>query len=121
VKPLPIIKENKMIDKEIKNKLIGAINYSIEETRESINGKHIHIVAGNRIIEAIEEIRLIVKELKESEDCVWQENEDGYWDTECKQSFMLEYDTPVKNGFKFCCYCGSKLIEKHYQPEVDLE
>lgn len=40
----------------------------------------------------------------------------GYrlWDTECGKNhiFAFEDGVPSKNEFKFCPYCGRKLVEK---------
>ena len=41
--------------------------------------------------------------------CKWAEDEDGIWQTDCGNSFVLNNDTPAKNSMQFCCYCGCKL------------
>lgn len=42
--------------------------------------------------------------------CVWREDWDGYWNTDCDHAFVLEADTPTENDMNFCCYCGGELI-----------
>lgn len=45
--------------------------------------------------------------------CTWTYSSDDYssWDTECEQAFCIESETPEKNDFKFCCYCGGRLVQ----------
>lgn len=52
-------------------------------------------------------------------DCKWKENSDGYYETDCGNSFVLMDDTPSDNGMKFCCYCGCALQEELYNGESD--
>ncbi len=63
---------------------------------------------------------LIIGE-KPREKCVWQEDGEFIWNTECKNSFTLlfvpECGTPVENGFIYCTYCGKPLVQRSYQPE----
>lgn len=40
--------------------------------------------------------------------CLWQQDEDGNYDTECGNRFVFIYGTPEDNGFKFCPYCGKE-------------
>jgi len=54
-----------VISNDAKINLIKSIDYAIGETMEMINKKHIHSIAGFRIIDAIEEIRFIVQQEKE--------------------------------------------------------
>lgn len=41
--------------------------------------------------------------------CRWTYDEDGNWETDCGQVFVLEDGTPSDNLMRFCCYCGSAL------------
>ena len=41
--------------------------------------------------------------------CEWKENENGYFDTECSESFEFTADGPKENGFKFCPYCQGRI------------
>jgi hypothetical protein len=47
-------------------------------------------------------------------ECSWKysnEPDEDVWETSCGQLFMLSNeDTPSENGFRFCCYCGKKLV-----------
>ena len=47
--------------------------------------------------------------------CVWTADEhDDYsiWETDCGNTFQLEYDGPEENKMKFCCYCGKLLKQE---------
>lgn len=44
--------------------------------------------------------------------CVWSEDEDGNWQTECGEMFVMLEGTPTQNLMRFCAYCGSPLREK---------
>ena len=47
-------------------------------------------------------------------ECLWKysnEPDEDVWETSCGQLFMLSNEnTPSENGFRFCCYCGNKLV-----------
>ena len=46
--------------------------------------------------------------------CVWSCDNSRYhesWGTACGDEFQFEADGPIKNGMKFCCYCGGMLSE----------
>ena len=54
--------------------------------------------------------------------CIWTENEDGYYDTDCDQSFVLNDGGPLApHGFKFCVYCGRPITEKPYVVAVEQD
>jgi len=38
--------------------------------------------------------------------CLWTEDPDGYWATQCGNAFCLEDGTPEDNRMEFCPYCG---------------
>ena len=40
------------------------------------------------------------------------------WKTSCGQLFIFDEGGPVKNGFKFCPYCGAELVELFDVTEV---
>ena len=46
-------------------------------------------------------------------ECTWVQNEDGYFDASCGQSFVFPDpdDTPSSHKFTHCCFCGGQLIE----------
>jgi hypothetical protein len=50
-----------------------------------------------------------------NEKCTWSEDEDGLWWTACKEIHEFFDGTPIKNGYKFCPYCGKPLKEVEYQ------
>ena len=43
--------------------------------------------------------------------CKWAEDEDGYWHTDCKHSFVMIADAPHEYNMRFCCLCGNPLEE----------
>ena len=51
------------------------------------------------------------------EFCKWVQNSDGWWQTDCKNGFVVNDGTPEENGMKFCCYCGKPLRQKLYEEE----
>jgi hypothetical protein len=53
----------------------------------------------------------------EKEHCTWTENDEGCWDTECDEMFILIDSTPEANNMNFCCYCGKPLVQKNYEEE----
>lgn len=47
--------------------------------------------------------------------CNWTQEDDdwgtyGPYETDCGRSFNIIDGTPADNEFKYCCYCGKKLI-----------
>ncbi len=53
--------------------------------------------------------------------CVWQEDENGNWDTDCGDKHILNEGTPSENNMAYCCYCGGKLIEEPYVDPDDTD
>ena len=51
------------------------------------------------------------KRRKLRECCKWHQNEDGQFETACKQLFEFN-DGPRENNFRFCPYCGKRLVER---------
>ena len=46
--------------------------------------------------------------------CDWEENENGYWDSDCGNAFGFTDGSPIYQGFKYCPYCGKLLTETPY-------
>lgn len=46
--------------------------------------------------------------------CNWEQNKDGFWETDCGEIFVINDGTPYDNKMIFCCYCGGVLLEKRY-------
>jgi hypothetical protein len=46
-----------------------------------------------------------------SETCDWVEDDDGVWDTECRNRFELIDGAPHENDMYWCPYCGLRLQE----------
>lgn len=47
-----------------------------------------------------------------SHDCVWEQNADGVWETECDHAFeVTNGETPKRNGFVYCPFCRGWLCE----------
>jgi hypothetical protein len=43
--------------------------------------------------------------------CMWKYDEyTDSWDTECNNKHQFMTDGPEENNYKFCPYCGRKLI-----------
>jgi predicted SprT family Zn-dependent metalloprotease len=46
--------------------------------------------------------------------CEWSiddADDDSVYETQCGQSFQFTTDGVEANGFRYCCYCGARLIE----------
>ena len=54
------------------------------------------------------------KKAKAVPECKWTQNEDGYFDASCGQSFVFSEpeDKPSSHEFTHCCFCGGKLVEE---------
>lgn len=44
--------------------------------------------------------------------CDWRQDDEGNWDTECGETFILNEGGPEQNKMHFCCYCGARLRER---------
>ena len=54
--------------------------------------------------------------------CMWREDEDGTWDTNCGEVFVFITDGgPSENKMRFCCYCGGPVISMYFQQENNDE
>jgi hypothetical protein len=42
--------------------------------------------------------------------CVWHQDRDLRWDTDCGEVFGFVEGNPDSNGFEFCCFCGQALL-----------
>lgn len=58
---------------------------------------------------------------KNQKSCTWTEDEDGNWDTQCDNIFVIIEGTPTENKMKFCCYCGGRLKEVRYKEKEESE
>ncbi len=65
---------------------------------------------GNAILTSLERLKQI--DAQELVACNWKYIEDGYWQTDCGESFCLEEGTPEQNGMKYCHHCGKPLYTK---------
>jgi hypothetical protein len=45
--------------------------------------------------------------------CLWTVDDDGVWNTSCKQAHVFETGTPGQNEYAFCPYCGKPMAEYH--------
>lgn len=76
----------------------------------------IYIMDGQKLEDACMEkhiwLKLIHSFANASEVCEWKENEEyGYWETGCKATFEFIEGDMDDNSFKFCPYCGKKILE----------
>lgn len=55
-----------------------------------------------------------------SKKCLWAENSDGYWETDCGKAFEFSNGGPDENHHKFCHCCG-KPIDKLPYVETKVE
>lgn len=55
----------------------------------------------------------------EAEKCVWRENEDGIWDTECGRDYWFDpyiFLKPSDSG-QYCSNCSKKIEEVSLESE----
>ena len=50
--------------------------------------------------------------IEEEQTCIWRQDADGNWQTDCENSFVLIGGTPSENGMRYCPYCGKRLKEE---------
>lgn len=60
-----------------------------------------------------------LNEKQAEKTCEWKEDEDGAWDTGCKNTAILIEGTPKENEMHFCWYCGGRIIEKQAETEQE--
>ena len=66
------------------------------------------ILAGRCFRKAMAEI----EEMQKKENCEWVRDEwEDYFATQCGNTFQFIVDGPEENDFKFCPYCGGRLVE----------
>ena len=54
-----------------------------------------------------------IEDLRNSAICEWQEPDvmsEGIWETDCGNAHEFFVDGPVENGYKFCPYCGRRIV-----------
>jgi hypothetical protein len=44
--------------------------------------------------------------------CRWTEDDEGNWDTDCGERYILITGTPRENRMAFCAYCGKRLKQR---------
>jgi hypothetical protein len=51
--------------------------------------------------------------------CDWKEDDEGNWDTSCKQCMCFDYAPPAVQGYKFCHHCRATINFIEYQIEEE--
>lgn len=56
--------------------------------------------------------KIIIRHFPEPQEkvCSWVENDCGIYETDCKEAFQFEAGQRHDNRFKFCPYCGGKIV-----------
>lgn len=49
------------------------------------------------------------------EQCTWTPDDEGVWNTDCGEYFVISDGTPSQNDMRHCCYCGDRLQEADAQ------
>lgn len=68
----------------------------------------------------VEEQRRMTEEMnqriRDMGECVWVDAKDldnnPLWSSKCGQESVFDNDGPIENEYKFCPYCGGKLVVK---------
>ena len=73
-----------------------------------IKAEHARIIAFENSIKLVNEA-----EAKwESDCCEWKyDDEEDYYETSCGNLQIIMGGTPTENGYRFCLYCGRKIVE----------
>lgn len=53
--------------------------------------------------------------------CDWKQDDDGNWDTSCKQCMCFDYAPPFEQGYRFCHHCGKPIKFIEHEPEPPFE
>jgi hypothetical protein len=48
----------------------------------------------------------------DTKKCVWKEDSDIGWHTDCGEIYCIIDGTPEENKMKFCPFCGAELIQE---------
>jgi len=51
--------------------------------------------------------------------CDWKQDDEGNWDTSCKQCMSFDYAPPAVQGYKFCHHCGATINFIEFQIEEE--
>ena len=93
----------------------GIVEYNaIEDPFGYDNGKtELAVSVAARVLDEIARGKI------ENGSCDWEENEDGWWNTDCGNAFEFTDGSPIYNEFKCCPYCGKTLTETPYSEYDD--
>ena len=93
----------------------GIVEYNaIEDPFGYDNGKtELAVSVAARVLDEIARGKL------KTGSCDWEENEDGWWNTDCGNAFEFTDGSPIYNEFKCCPYCGKTLTETPYSKDDD--
>ena len=50
--------------------------------------------------------------------CVWEEDENGTWETSCEHLYEFNDAGPGWNGFNYCPFCGKKIKESEVDDSI---
>ena len=68
------------------------------------------------LCEALTELN---ERLIDRQQCDWKQDNDGNWDTSCKQCVCFEHAPPFEQGYKFCHHCGATINFITYKHKND--
>jgi hypothetical protein len=51
--------------------------------------------------------------------CTWKEDEDGIWESECRNMHQFYDGGPYENFQVFCGYCGARVVAVEYREDND--
>jgi len=93
---------------EITETLDKEIGHSLRFSRNQLLTGYLTVDQAKFLIKYIEQAR---DELARRE-CVWTEQYDFdavYWSASCGGDFIMDADTPIENGYKYCPHCGGEI------------
>jgi hypothetical protein len=100
----------------------GALDEMIRQRDELAAAlKNCRHVSGEKFAAQFDRITELEKKLSATHThCAWEQESDPdyeHWETGCKNAFQFTDGGPKENNFKFCPYCGGKMIAITEPPE----
>jgi len=87
--------------------------YHASEADFEIESLRLHIDKRDATIKNLEhvehEMHRLDKEVNRT--CIWERQDDGYYDTECDNAWVFNDGTYKDNKAEYCMFCGGKIVE----------
>lgn len=54
-----------------------------------------------------------------TDSCIWSQDSSYCYAAQCGKVFVFNDDGAEENGFKFCPFCGKRLVDIKYKEEEE--